>query len=245
MRYGCASSLSLWFSNRILVSALSPLRAVRHFTSLVVWPGGSGVPDFAFKANESQSTEAKDRGRQRRKWILGAEKASRASLLRRAVRNTATQRLRLAGRTHSLCDWRSNPASLTTPTLETVPSGCASTSRRSAFHGSLRTGPDRFAALPASLTDQPPHPCSGARHGVARPCPGVRPVRRDIESRRKCTRSHPRFAASDVIRISSSTYFAKTSGPKTCRISMVSPSSAGQRCTHFTTSSLDGASTSQ
>jgi hypothetical protein len=40
-------------------------------------------------------------------------------------------------------------------------------------------------------------------------------------------------------------YFAKSSGPKICRISMVSPSSAGQRCAHFTTSSFDGASTSQ
>jgi len=40
-------------------------------------------------------------------------------------------------------------------------------------------------------------------------------------------------------------YFAKSSGPKICRISIVSPSSAGQRCAHFTTSSLDGASTSQ
>jgi uncharacterized protein (TIGR00251 family) len=40
-------------------------------------------------------------------------------------------------------------------------------------------------------------------------------------------------------------YFSKSSGAKTCRISMVSPSSAGQRCAHLTTSSLDGASTSQ
>jgi hypothetical protein len=44
---------------------------------------------------------------------------------------------------------------------------------------------------------------------------------------------------------SSPCYFAKSSRPKTCRTSMVSPSCAGQRCAHFTTSSLDGASTSQ
>jgi hypothetical protein len=37
----------------------------------------------------------------------------------------------------------------------------------------------------------------------------------------------------------------KSSGAKTRRISMMSPSSAGQRCAHFTTSSLDGASNSQ
>jgi len=55
----------------------------------------------------------------------------------------------------------------------------------------------------------------------------------------------PSPAASDSIRISSLQPISNTSGPKTCRISIVSPSSAGQRCAHFTTSSLDGASTSQ
>ncbi len=48
-----------------------------------------------------------------------------------------------------------------------------------------------------------------------------------------------------ALRLRGCCYFAKSSGANTCRISMVSPSCAGQRWAHFTTSSFEGASTSQ
>lgn len=40
-------------------------------------------------------------------------------------------------------------------------------------------------------------------------------------------------------------FIAKSASSKICRISITSPSSAGQRCVHFTTSAFDGASITQ
>jgi len=51
--------------------------------------------------------------------------------------------------------------------------------------------PAPFAALSCSALGPAATSCGGARHGVARPCAGVRSVRRDFISRRKCTRPHP------------------------------------------------------